>query len=91
MIKEIMIGKKEIYVGLENEKYNQILQVLCDLGIKYNIRTNTEEHAADINRGVAVGRFVEKQYKDKRVVRIYISRHDYDKAMGEIKLRLYEL
>lgn len=77
-----MIGKKEIYIGLKNERYDSILRVLDEKKIKYEVRKMEEHHVLDINRGGAVGRFGENNESNK-CVRILISRNDY-KRVGEL-------
>ena len=39
-----MIGKKEIYIGLKNERYDSILRVLDEKKIKYEVRAMEEHH-----------------------------------------------
>ena len=51
-----MIGKKEIYIGVKNERYDSILRILDEKKIKYEVRAMEEHHVLDIYRGGAVGR-----------------------------------
>ena len=39
-----MIGKKEIYIGLKNERYDSILRILDEKKIKYEVRAMEEHH-----------------------------------------------
>lgn len=76
-----MLGKREVYVGVRNEKYDRVVRDLQQAGIKYSLRINDASHGMDVSRGGAVGRFAENVSRQNLTVSVYVHKRDYEAAM----------
>ena len=76
-----MLGKREVYVGVRNEKYDRVVRDLQQAEIKYSLRVNDASHGMDVSRGGAVGRFAENVSGQNLTVSVYVHKRDYEAAM----------
>ena len=82
LLGERMLGKREVYVGVRNEKYDRVVRDLQQTGIKYSLRVNDASHGMDVSRGGAVERFAENVSEQNLTVSVYVHKRDYETAIG---------
>ena len=78
-----MLLKREVYTGNKDEKYFEVINKLKKAGLKYDIKTDSGNHGADIGRGGAVGRFGQTS-SGPTISSVYVKKKDYDAAVAAL-------
>ena len=78
-----MLLKREVYTGNKDEKYFEVINKLKKAGLKYDIKTDSGNHGADIGRGAAVGRFGQTS-SGPTICSVYVKKKDYDAAVAAL-------
>ena len=78
-----MLLKREVYTGNKDEKYFEVINKLKKAGLKYDIKTDSGNHMADMGRGAAVGRFGQTN-SGPTICSVYVKKKDYDAAVAAL-------